>query len=45
LIQFEKVLIKEMKGIFGEDRKRIAHALNLTKHAYLLLKEESGKII
>ncbi len=43
-MQFEKVLIKEMKGIFGDDRKRIAHALNVTKHAKLFLKEERGNV-
>jgi len=38
----EKALIKEMKGVFGSDGKRIEHALNVTQYAKLLLKEESG---
>jgi HD superfamily phosphodiesterase len=33
-----------MKGIFGDDRKRIAHTLNVTRHAKLLLKKESGSV-
>jgi HD superfamily phosphodiesterase len=43
-MQFEKALIKEMKGIFGDDMKRVTHALNVTKHAKLLLKEERGNV-
>jgi len=39
---FEKALVKEMKEIFGDDIKRIEHALNVTQYARLLLDEERG---
>lgn len=38
----EKALINEMKAVFGDDGKRIEHALNVTQYARLLLKEETG---
>ena len=31
-----------MKGVFGDDGKRIDHAINVTKYAKLLLREEAG---
>ena len=38
----ERALINEMKRVFGNDGKRIEHALNVTQYAKFLLKEEAG---
>ena len=38
----EKALIDAMKGVFGNDEQRIAHALRVTTYAKLLLREERG---
>jgi putative nucleotidyltransferase with HDIG domain len=38
----ENSLIDGMKAVFGDDGKRIDHAINVTKYAKLLLREEAG---
>jgi HD superfamily phosphodiesterase len=41
-MSLERALINEMKRVFGNDGKRIEHALNVTQYAKLLLKEDAG---
>jgi len=41
-MSLERALINEMKRVFGNDGKRIEHALNVTQYAKFLLKEEAG---
>ena len=38
----QKRLIDAMKGVFGTDRRRIDHALNVLKHAWEIYVEEGG---
>ena len=42
-MKLEKALTNEMKTLFGNDGKRVEHALKVTQYAKLLLKEEAGK--
>ena len=39
----EEALINEMRAVFGDDEKRIGHALKVTHYAKHLLEEEEGK--
>lgn len=39
----EQMLIEEMKRVFGDDEKRITHALKVTQYAKQLLDRETGK--
>jgi HD superfamily phosphodiesterase len=43
-MKFEKELINKMEAVFGDDGKRIEHALNVTQYAKLLLNEEAGNM-
>jgi len=39
----DEMLINEMKTVFGNDARRIDHALKVTRYAKHLLEGEAGK--